>query len=139
MGVRVRIAVDIAVDMAVVVAVVVRSLVGLEVAHPSETLTGEVLSFAGLARCYHLEHRWRSGWNIEFQFERCGLGGPCDEVLVHFLGAAGQRDGHRPWSARGGGDLAADDSNGSLVSSRRECEGRSLILRPPPGVHFFLL
>tara|TARA_A100001388_G_scaffold128158_1_gene94980 strand:- start:219 stop:362 length:144 start_codon:yes stop_codon:yes gene_type:complete len=47
MGIRVRTAVDIA----EVVAVDVRSLVRLEVAHPSETLTSEVLSFAGLARC----------------------------------------------------------------------------------------
>ena len=85
MGIRVRTAVDIA----VVVAVVVRSLVGLEVAHPSETLTSEVLSFAGLARRYHLERRWRSGRSIEFQIERCGLGGRCDEVLAHPLGAAG--------------------------------------------------
>ena len=66
MGIRVRTAVDIA----VVVALVVRSLVGLEVAYLSETLTSEVLSLTGLARCYHLEHRWRSGRSIEFQFER---------------------------------------------------------------------
>ena len=57
--------------MAADVAVDVRSLVGLKVAYPSETLTSEVLSLAGLARCYHFERRWRSGRSVEFQFERC--------------------------------------------------------------------